>query len=66
LEDRQAIGTLGLERLGTKSVTARAQLRAPDGRLAAEAELVVVARDPEIGESRALTDTERAAFEAAA
>ena len=66
LEDRQAVGTVRLERVGTKSVTARTELRAPDGRLAAEAELVVVARDPETGESRLLTEAERAAFEAAA
>jgi acyl-CoA thioester hydrolase len=66
LEDRQVTGTVWLDRLGTKSVTARAELRARDGRLAAEAELVVVARDPDTGASRALTDTERAAFEATA
>ena len=66
LEDRQAVGSVRLERVGTKSVTARAEIRAPDGRLAAEAELVVVARDPETGESRKLNDAERAALEAAA
>ena len=66
LEDRQAVGSVRLERVGTKSVTARAEIRAPDGRLAAEAELVVVARDPETGESRKLNEAERAALEAAA
>lgn len=66
LDDRVAVGTMRLERIGTKSVTARGEIRAPDGRLVAEAEMVVVARDPEKGESRALTDDERAAFEAAA
>ena len=66
LSDREAIGSVRLERLGTKSVTARAELRTPDGRLAAEAEMVVVARDPETGESRPLTDHEHAAFGAAA
>jgi acyl-CoA thioester hydrolase len=66
LEDRQAIGSVRLERVGTKSVTTRAELRAPDGRLAAEAELVIVSRDPETGLSQALSDGERAAFEAAA
>jgi acyl-CoA thioester hydrolase len=64
LADRQAVGTVRLERVGTKSVTASSEIRAPDGRLAAEAELVIVARDPSTGESRALTDAERAAFEA--
>jgi acyl-CoA thioester hydrolase len=65
LDDKEAVGTCRIERIGGKSVTARAELRAPDGRLAAEAELVVVPRDPETGASRPLTDAERAAFEAA-
>jgi acyl-CoA thioester hydrolase len=65
LEDRQAIGSVRAGRIGTKSVTARAELRAPDGRVAAEAELVIVSRDPETGVSQSLTDSERAAFEAA-
>jgi acyl-CoA thioester hydrolase len=64
LEDRQAIGSVRLERVGTKSVTVRVDVRAPDGRLAAEAELVIVTRDPETGQSRPLSDDERAAFEA--
>jgi acyl-CoA thioesterase FadM len=63
LDDRQVIGTVRLERVGTKSVTLRLELRALDGRLAAEAELVIVARDPETGETRPLTKAERAAFE---
>ncbi len=66
LTDREAVGSVWLDRLGTKSVTARAEIRAPGGRVAAEAELVVVARDPGTGESRELTGAERAAFEAAA
>jgi acyl-CoA thioester hydrolase len=64
LEDRPAIGSVRLERVGTKSVTVRAEVRARDGRLAAEAELVIVARDPETCRSRPLSDGERAAFEA--
>jgi acyl-CoA thioester hydrolase len=64
--DREAIGSVRFERAGTKSLTVRAELRTPDGRLAAEAEMVVVARDSETGESRPLTDVERDAFEAAA
>jgi acyl-CoA thioester hydrolase len=64
-EDREAIGTARVERIGTKSVTLRAELHAAGGRLAAEAELVLVARDPETGESIPLTERERAAFEAA-
>jgi len=65
LGDREAIGSARLESVGTKSVIARTEVRAPDGRLAAEAEVVVVARDPKTGESRPLTESERAAFEAA-
>jgi acyl-CoA thioester hydrolase len=65
LDDRQAIGSARLERIGTKSVTVRAELRASDGRLAAEAELVIVSRAPHSGVSRSLTADERAAFESA-
>ena len=65
LDDRQAVGSVRLERIGTKSVTARADRGGSDGRLAAEAELVIVSRDPRTGETRPLTDTERAAFESA-
>src|SRR3954454_3510037 len=65
-DDRQVVGSVSLVRVGTKSVTARIEMRAPDGRLAAEAETVIVARDPETRGSKALTDEERAAFEAAA
>ena len=59
LSDRYALGSVRLERVGTKSVTTRAELRAPDGRVAAEAELVIVSRDTETGESQPLTDQER-------
>lgn len=65
LEDREAVGSCRLERVGTSSVTARVELRAPDGRLAAEVELVIVAFDPDRRESRPLTGEERARFEAA-
>jgi hypothetical protein len=44
----------------------RAELRTPDGRLAAEAGMVIVSRDPASGASQALTDAERGAFQAAA
>ena len=66
LEDRKAVGTVRLERVGTKSVTVRTELRAPDGRLAAEAKMVIVSRDPASGASQPLSDSERAAFQAAA
>jgi acyl-CoA thioester hydrolase len=62
LGDRQAVGSVSLVQLGTSSVTAKAMLRAPDGRLAAEVEMVVVAIDGKGGASRALTDDERSAL----
>jgi len=60
--DLEAVGTAALVRVGTKSVTVRIELRSPDGRLAAEAEIVAVAIDREDGGSRALHGEERAAF----
>lgn len=64
LSDVQAVGTVELVRLGTKSVTARTTLRAADGRVAAEIESVVVVLDGKGGPSRALTDAERYALQA--
>jgi len=58
--DLQAIGSVVDVRLGTKSVTARIELRAPDGRLATEIETVVVVIDGRGGPSRPLSDAERA------
>lgn len=66
LTDVQAVGTVELVRLGTKSVTAKVTLAAPDGRVAAEIELVVAAIDGRGGASRPLTDEERAALSASA
>jgi acyl-CoA thioester hydrolase len=66
LLDRTVVGRCGLARVGNSSVTVRIELRASDGRLAAEAEIVIVARDPDSGQSRPLRDDERAAFERAA
>jgi acyl-CoA thioester hydrolase len=60
--DLHAIGSTTLVQLGTTSVTTKVALRAADGRLAAEAETVVVAIDTENRRSRALTDGERAAL----
>ncbi len=62
LTDVQAVGTVELVRLGTKSVTAKVTLSAPDGRAAAEIELVVVAIAGRGGASRPLTEEERAAL----
>ena len=60
LTDGQAVGSAELVRLGTKSVTAKVTLSAPDGRVATELELVVVAIDGVGGAPRPLTDAERA------
>jgi acyl-CoA thioester hydrolase len=60
LADRVAVGSAELVRLGTTSVTAKVTLSAPDGRVATELELVVVAIDGKGGAARPLTDEERA------
>lgn len=64
LADRVAVGTAELVGLGTTSVTARVTLSAPDGRLATELELVVVAIDGKGGAPRPLSDGERTALSA--
>ena len=46
------------------SLTARVTLAAPDGRVATELELVVVAIDGQGGAPRAVTDAERSALSA--
>jgi len=62
LGDRVAVGSAELTRLGTTSVTARVTLSAPDGRVATELELVVVAIDGKGGAARPLTEAERTAL----
>jgi acyl-CoA thioester hydrolase len=52
-----------LERIGTSSITLAEEISTDDGRISAEAEAVLVARDRETGRSRLLTDSEREAFE---
>jgi acyl-CoA thioester hydrolase len=63
LEDDHVTATCRLERIGTKSVTTREQILKADGSVAAEAEAVLVARDRESGETRAITAAERVRFE---
>ena len=63
--DVQAVGRVSLVALGTKSVTLKITLSAPDGRLATEIDSVVVMVDGRGGASRALTDAERQALQAA-
>jgi len=64
LSDRLAVGSAELVGLGTTSLTAKVTLSAPDGRVATELELVVVAIDGKGGAPRALTEAERAALSA--
>ncbi|HEX4931050.1 MAG TPA: thioesterase family protein [Gaiellaceae bacterium] len=64
LDDRVAVGSAALVTLGTTSVTAKVTLSAPDGRLATELELVVVAIDGTGGPPRPLSEQERAALSA--
>ena len=54
-----------VERVGNSSVTLREEIRTLAGELAAEAESVIVARDPASGRSRALTEAERDVFDRA-
>ena len=62
LSDRVAVGSAELAKLGTTSVTARVTLSAPDGRVATELELVVIAIDGTGGAPRPLTEQERDAL----
>ena len=64
-EDREAVVRCRVTGFGTSSVRTAEQVLAADGRLSAEAESVVVARDPETGRSRPLTDEERTTLERA-
>ena len=64
LEDVRVVGSVELVKLGTTSVTTKTTLSAPDGRVAAEVENVVVVIDGKGGASRALTEPERTALAA--
>ena len=65
LEDEAVIVTCQPVRIGNSSITTREEIRTLDGELSAEAEAVLVARDPDAGRSRPLTERERKAFERA-
>jgi acyl-CoA thioester hydrolase len=60
--DDQVVARCSLARLGNSSLTTREELFVRR-ELAAEAEVVLVARDRETGRSRPLADRERRAFE---
>ena len=61
-DDDEVVASCALARLGNSSVTTREELRTRDGELAAEAEAVLVARDPGSGQTRPLSDDERTAL----
>ena len=61
-DDDEVIATCALAGLGNSSVTTREELRTRDGDLAAEAEAVLVALDPDSRETRPLSDQERTAL----
>jgi acyl-CoA thioester hydrolase len=63
--DDEVVVRCAVERVGRSSVTLREEIRTRDGELSAEAEAVLVARDPATGRSRPLTEPERQAFERA-
>jgi len=65
LDDDAIVARCSLERLGTKSVVTSESVRTRDGEISAEAKAVLVARDSETGQSRVISDDERAAFERA-
>ena len=61
--DDYVVASCRLVRLGRSSITTREEIRTLDGDLSAEAEAVMVARDPKTGRPRALTPAERAALQ---
>jgi len=63
-DDGAVIVRCSLDRIGNSSVGTREEVRKQDGTISAEARSVVVARDPETGRSRPLTEPERDALEA--
>ena len=63
--DGEAVVRCRATGIGTSSVRTAEEVRKADGTLAAEAASVVVARDPETGTSRPLSDEERATLQRA-
>jgi len=60
--DRQVVGRCRLRSLGDSSLTVAIELRAADGRLAAEVESVIVAWDTQARRPRPLSERERRAL----
>ncbi len=66
LEDDVIVARCSLERLGTKSVVTSESILTRGGEISAEAKAVLVAREEATGQSRVISDDERAAFERSA
>ncbi len=63
-DDGEVLVGCRLHSIGRASLRTREEVAKLDGTLSAEAESVVVARDPATGRARPLTEEERAALEA--
>jgi acyl-CoA thioester hydrolase len=63
--DREVVVRSGVTEFGTSSVRTVERVHTGDGRLSAEAESVLVARDPGTGRARPLTDGEKAILQGA-
>jgi acyl-CoA thioester hydrolase len=59
-DDEEVVVRCRLDSFGTSSVRTREEIAKRDGTISAEAESVIVPRDPEANRSRPLTETERA------
>jgi len=62
-DDGEVLVRCRLDSIGRASLQTREEVAKLDGTVSAEAQSVVVARDPSTGKSRPLTDEERAALE---
>ena len=62
-DDEEIIVRCRLDSIGRASVRTREEILKRDGTVSAESESVIVARDPDSGRSRLLTDEERATLE---
>ena len=63
--DREVVVRCGATGFGTSSVRTAERVLAAEGRLSAASESVIVARDPETGRSRPLTDEEKTILQGA-
>ncbi len=63
LSDGEIVARCGLGSFGRSSIRTREEVRTAEGAVSAQAEAVIVPRDPRTGASRPLTQPERAALE---